>query len=270
MRPVSVAARIACAVFAVLVTVLLFIAPGCISSALANEQSSASEIVPSSVTDNLVRDSGNFSGMATEKEKLFAAVPLFETYTTRAGVRADWLWNRFRAQGRAAHEWPAFWREACTASNIPCTEDAWRKISPGTRITMPRSTDDMMRDLLAAQERLREELDKTGNKPQALNLNEEEIAKIKGEFAHSRAITFILGATAAIFFVGMLFIAAKNHRLEVENRNMRDERDRRDKEFRHIVDERDRLRGDVGRLIAHLSARTKGSRDEPLTPPRQS
>lgn len=135
---------------------------------------------------------------STDLPGVQAKVETTETYTMRAGVPADWLWNRFRAQGRAMHEWPAFWQEACAASNIPCTEEAWRRIPAGTKITMPRDP----KAVAADTERLRF----IRERDEAVSKLTEEIVALQASYRQAQKMLLAYGFAALVF--GVLAVVA--------------------------------------------------------------
>lgn len=58
-----------------------------------------------------------------------------ETITLSKGMT---LWGIASAQKLPRRDWQAYWKDTCTLSRIACTDDAWKKLSVGTVITVPR------------------------------------------------------------------------------------------------------------------------------------
>lgn len=214
MRPVSFIEHFFCAVLAVIMTAVFIAVPGCIASAFAEERGSTVEVpsIPQEAVDKLAKDLADLSKDLTkplsalpETPRLVGSnIPTTETYTVRAGVRADWLWNRFRAQGRPAAEWPAFWKAACAASRLSCTDTAWRRISPGTQITIPRDP----KVVAAEHERFRtiaqqvEEIRKEIKEFAAIEVSQAETKKTFARMA-------ILFAASTLIFAAMFFVLWK-------------------------------------------------------------
>ncbi len=111
-----------------------------------------------------------------------AATTNYTQFTFESG---DTLWSHAMREGVKVRDWPEFWQSTCTRSNLPCTEDAWRAIQPGTTVLVPLTPNAILH-MEAAHELsvLNQELAST---KQALEDTAQSLALARAEIADLKA-----------------------------------------------------------------------------------
>ena len=102
---------------------------------------------------------------ATVPNATEAVFPPVATTESLVLVSGHTLWKHFVAQKLPRRDWPKYWKDACALSSIACTDAAWRKLSVGKALTVPRDprvilADRESRQVIARQQEIEKAAEK--------------------------------------------------------------------------------------------------------------